>query len=284
MFCKYLIVILLPLVEAFQIARDSKHYHVTFKRTSVMSSSRGDYSSSGDDDMSPLERFRQAKDSLIQCAKLKSPSLQEIRSKTRALEEIAELVGIGQASASSGLLDGEWECIYAPEDITRTSPFFWAFRRAFPSNSDDIFAITDAIPAPVKEVGPALQTIDMDAQTLVSRVKVATLNGLATSIMTTRCTIEGTQGLEGLRIKVETTKPEESTVLQKLGPLGEFLNQNAKLFPSGEALERVVQGSSEVVMITTFCDEGLRISRNQDRFDDIFVWTRKSFGGGSMEL
>jgi len=239
-------------------------------------------STNDNDTMSPLEQFRQAKESLIQCSNSNNPSLQDIRFKTRALEDIAELVGIGQASASSGLLNGEWECIYAPEDITRTSPFFWAFRRAFPSNSDDIFAITDAIPAPVKEVGPALQTIDMDAKTLVSRVKVATLSGLATSIMTTRCAIEGTQGLDGLRLKVETTKPEESTVLKKLGPLGEFLNQNAKPFPSGEALERVVQGSSEVVMVTTFCDEGLRISRNQDRYDDVFVWTRKSFGGGNM--
>lgn len=124
----------------------------------------------------------------------------------------------------------------------------------------------------------------MDAKTLVSRVKVATLNGMATSIMTTRCTIENTEGLEGIRLKVETTKPEESTVLKKLGPLGEFLDQNvAQPFPSGEALERVVEGSSYVRMITTFCDEGLRISRNQDKYDDVFVWTRKSFSDG-MDL
>lgn len=287
MICKYLIVVLLPLVEAFHIGLDSKYHRASFQRTNVIrSSSQNDNgANSGNDNLSPLEQFRQAKDSLIQCANSNNPSLQDIRYKTRALEDIAELVGIGQASASSGLLNGEWECIYAPEDVTRTSPFFWAFRRAFPSNSDDIFAITDAIPAPIKEVGPALQTIDVDAKTLVSRVKVATLNGLATSIMTTRCTIEGTQGLEGLRIKVGTTKPEESTVLKTLGPFGEFLNQNAKPFPSGEALERVMQGSSEVVMITTFCDEGLRISRNQDRYDDVFIWTRKSFGGGgTMEL
>ena len=89
------------------------------------------------------------------------------------LEEIGEQVGIGQASSHSGLLTGEWECVYSLEDLTRSSPFFWAFRRAFPDQSDQIFGITDAIPAPVKEVGPAFQTIDMDANTLVSRVKVA---------------------------------------------------------------------------------------------------------------
>lgn len=235
---------------------------------------------SNDENISPFEKFERAKEALVQSTKVSSPSLQIIRSNLQDLEQIAEQVGIGQASASSGLLSGDWECIYAPDDVTRSSPFFWAFRRAFPENSDQIFSITDAIPAPLKEVGPAFQTIDMDAKTLVSKVKVATLNGLATSIMTTRCTIEGTQGLEGIRLKVETTKPEESTVLKKLGPLGDFLDQNAKAFPSGEALEKVVEGSSTVVMVTNFCDEGLRVSRNQDRPDEIFVWTRKSFGDG----
>jgi hypothetical protein len=230
--------------------------------------------------VSPLVQFEQAKQSLVQSCKTSDPSLDVIRSKVQALEDISELVGIGQASASSGLLSGEWECIYSKEDVTRTSPFFWAFRRAFPEQSDQIFSITDAIPAPIKEVGPAIQTIDMNAKTLVSRVKVATLGGLATSIMTTRCTIEGEQGLEGIRLKVETTKPEDSTVLQKLGPLGSFLNDNSKPFPSGEALEKVVEGSSRVCMVTTFCDEGLRVSRNQDQYNDVFVWTRKSFGDG----
>ena len=78
----------------------------------------------------------------------------------------------------------------SPEDVTRASPFFWAFRKAFPDQSDEIFSITDAIPAPIKEVGPAYQTIELDNGTnsgkLVSRVKVATLGGLATSMMTTR--------------------------------------------------------------------------------------------------
>ena len=38
------------------------------------------------------------------------------------------------------------ELIYAPDDVTRSSPFFWAFIRAFPDSSDQIFGITDAIP------------------------------------------------------------------------------------------------------------------------------------------
>ena len=178
------------------------------------------------------------------------------------------------------------DLIYSSDDITRSSPFFWAFRRAFPDSSDQIFGITDAIPAPLKMVGPASQTIDIDSSarpvtgTLVSRVKVATLGGVAKSIMTTRCTVLSADGLDGLRVKVESTKPEESTILQKLGPLGELLNNSSPPFPSGEALEKVAPGSSEIVMRTTYCDEGLRITRNADN-EDVFVWKRAKFGSGN---
>lgn len=230
-----------------------------------------------------LDRIEDAKESLVRtCTASTKPSLESVRSKVQDLEELAEQGGIGQASAHSGLLSGEWELIYCVEDVTRSSPFFWAFRRAFPEQSDQIFGITDSIPAPIKEVGPATQTIDMNAKTFVSKVKVATLGGLATSSMTTRATILGVEGLEGIRLKVDTTKPEESTVLQKLGPIGQVINDNSPPFPSGDALERVQPGSSEVVMQTTFCDEGLRISRNNDKYNDVYVWQRKGFGSGMM--
>ena len=174
------------------------------------------------------------------------------------------------------------ELLYSPEDETRASPFFWAFRKAYPTNADQIFSITDNIPAPIKEVGPATQQIDFSASSqtgsFVSRVKVATLGGLATSIMTTRGVITKAEGLDGLRLKIETTKPEDSTIVKTLfGPLGNTINENAPAFPSGEALERVAPGSSEVVMRTTFCDDGIRISRNDDRPREVFVWRRKSF-------
>jgi len=206
----------------------------------------------------------------------------QVQNLVRDLEEAAETAGIGQASAVSGLLAGTWELLYATEDDdTRSSPFFWAFRQAFPENADQIFGITDAIPAPLKEVGPATQEIDFNTAsaggTLVSRVRVATLGGAATSIMTTRATITGTDGVDGIRLRIDTTKPEDSTVLQKLGPLGEWVNANAPAFPSGEALERVQPGSSQVVLRTTFCDDGLRVSRNDDRPDDVFVWRRTGF-------
>jgi len=230
-----------------------------------------------------LDRIEDAKEDLVQvCTASTKPSLESVCDKVQELEQLAEQGGIGQASAHSGLLSGEWELIYSPEDVTRSSPFFWAFRKAFPDQSDQVFSITDSIPSPIKEVGPATQTIDMNAKTFVSRVKVATLGGLATSIMTTRATILGVEGLEGMRLKIDTTKPEESTVLQKLGPFGQLINDNSPPFPSGDALERVQPGSSEVVMQTTFCDEGLRISRNNDKLREVYVWKRKGFGSGMM--
>jgi hypothetical protein len=177
--------------------------------------------------------------------------------------------------------------LYSPEDVTRSSPFFWAFRKAFPDQSDEIFSITDAIPAPIKEVGPAYQTIDMvpdtGTGTFVSRVKVATLGGLATSIMTTRATIIARVGLDGIKLKIDTTKPEDSTAVKTFfGPLGDTINESLPPFPSGEALERVKPGSSEVVMITSFCDEGLRISRNEEKLSDVYVWRRKDLRNSAM--
>ena len=101
--------------------------------------------------------------------------------------------------------------------------------------------------------------------------------------MTTRCTVLSADGLDGLRLRVESTKPEEATVLRKLGPLGELIGSNSPPFPSGEALERVAPGSSEVSMRTTYCDEGVRITRNEDRLEeDVFVWKRVGFGSGNM--
>jgi len=184
------------------------------------------------------------------------------------------------------MLSTDRELLFAPEDVTRSSPFFWAFQQAFPENSDQIFSITDSIPAPIKEVGPAFQNINFVTETgrgqFVSRVKVATLGGLATSIMTTRATIVGVDGVDGIKLKVETTKPEESSAIERIPLLGTVINQNAPPFPSGEALEKVKEGSSQVTMRTTFCDEGLRISRYDAKYDGVFVWRRREFASYEM--
>ena len=230
-----------------------------------------------------LDDLDTAKNNLVSaCGRSPKPAASEIQGLVQSLETTAEQLSVGQASSISGLLNGEWELLYSPEDETRSSPFFWAFRKAFPDSADQIFGITDAIPAPVKEIGPAFQQIDLNSNSqsgrFVSRVKVATLGGVATSIMTTRASIVGIEGLDGIRLKIETTKPEDSTIVKKfLGPLGDVVSENTPPFPSGEALERVAPGSSEVLLKTTFCDEGLRITRDGDRLDDIYVWRRREF-------
>jgi len=230
-----------------------------------------------------VETLNQVKATIVRlCDSDTKPSRDQIRDLVQELEETAEQLGIGQASSISGLLSGEWELLYANQDVTRSSPFFWAFRKAVPNQADQIFQITDAIPAPIKAVGPVNQQIDWDSTTqtgrLVSRVKVATLGGLATSIMTTRAAITGLQGVDGLTLKIETTKPEQSTLVKTVfGPLGDVVNENAPAFPSGQALEQIQPGSSTVTMRTSFCDEGLRISRNDEDRDSLYIWRRRQF-------
>jgi hypothetical protein len=220
------------------------------------------------------------KSDLLRASSLTSGS-NDMATLVQQLEHAGEREGVGQGSSISGLLSGEWELVVASEDVTRSSPFFWAFRAAFPENSDQIYEFTDGIPEPLKRVGPAFQTIDWDPTVgsgkLVSRVMVATLGGMATSIMTTRTVIQGASGLDGLRVKVETTKPESSTVLQTLlgSALGAVVSENLPAFPSGDALERVRPGSSVVEMRNTFVDEEMRISRYRET--DYFVWKRRQF-------
>eukprot|EP00470_Lotharella_oceanica_P001129 CAMPEP_0170176764 /NCGR_PEP_ID=MMETSP0040_2-20121228/9564_1 /TAXON_ID=641309 /ORGANISM="Lotharella oceanica, Strain CCMP622" /LENGTH=73 /DNA_ID=CAMNT_0010419185 /DNA_START=30 /DNA_END=248 /DNA_ORIENTATION=+ len=70
-------------------------------------------------------------------------------------------------------MNGLWKLIYASEDVTRASPFFWAFRKAtsnlsqpipaFPNKlSEAIFAITDGISLAKK--GQAIQMIDISPE------------------------------------------------------------------------------------------------------------------------
>jgi len=56
-----------------------------------------------------LERIELAKEDVVRlCSSSSKPSLEAVRSKVQDLEELAEQGGIGQASAHSGLLSGEW--------------------------------------------------------------------------------------------------------------------------------------------------------------------------------
>jgi hypothetical protein len=245
-----------------------------------------------------FRKIEEAKVRFITLCESKNSLLNEIRDAMSELENRILDAEEDTATKNGDILNwmnGEWELIFTPVDITRSSPFFWAFRQAFPDVSDQIYSITDGIPSPIKEVGPAYQQIDCRyilndissvSGTYVSRVKVATLGGIATSMMTTRASVVGcnnnsdeSQGCE-LRIKIETTKPEQSTILQKVfgEQYGTMINDMIPPYPSGETLEQIVPGSSEVIVWTSFCDPTLRITKNKNRpVDEFFIWKRKSF-------
>ena len=87
--------------------------------------------------------------------------------------------------------------------------------------------------------------------------------------------------LDKVKLRIDTTKPEESTVLKKLGMFGELVAENSPPFPSGEALDKVSPGSSTVEMTTSFCDTTMRISYYENKSEKKFIWKRTGFRGSS---
>ena len=137
--------------------------------------------------------------------------------KKKTIQELVkslELTGRRQGSIS-----GLWELIYAEDDVTRASPFFWAFRKAFRNTksrvklsssdmfADNVFYITDTIP--FKSVGSCNQRIDLDSRSFVSQVRVnVNLAGrsLSSSLMTTSSTIRPTEDRDLFEIQVDKTE------------------------------------------------------------------------------
>lgn len=172
-------------------------------------------------------------------------------------------------------LIGEWDLIYAEDDITRSSPFFWAFRKALIVKTDilstskmaeSIFSFTDAIP--LKSIGECRQTITVDSNErkshddlssgcLVSQVKVDVFLA-GSSLMTTTSSWKLTEEPGVIEIQVDKTEVLKSTIA-KLLPFASSL-----AFPSGAALELIRPGSSTVYMRLTYLDEDLRVVRNID--------------------
>ncbi|CAE7603134.1 ABCC2 [Symbiodinium sp. CCMP2592] len=171
---------------------------------------------------------------------------------------------------TKGLLEGKWRLIFASEDVTRSSPFFWGWRRMLegipdPSPlsralfnteelSESIFAFTDGIP--LKNIGEATQTL-YNGQ-IVNRVAVE-IWGLGTTVMTTTCRYMPAEDPSELLLTVETTQAVDNTLPladQVVFPSETFLGDNARL------RARV-----------TYLDEDLRIFRNE-LDDQVFVYVR----------
>jgi hypothetical protein len=179
----------------------------------------------------------------------------------------------GNGDIDQRLLLGKWVLIFANDDITRSSPFFWAFRQAFdgikdpnPCRSnrnfaDSIFQVTDMIP--FKDVGEAYQTFT-DASELISEIDVE-VQFAGSTIMTTRSDYKVLAN-DQLEVSVKTTRAVQSTIGQILPGLnGDFE------FPSGAALELKSPGSSTVLGRVTYLSDSLRVTRIADK---VFVFKR----------
>eukprot|EP00596_Hydrurales_sp_CCMP1899_P005931 CAMPEP_0119042186 /NCGR_PEP_ID=MMETSP1177-20130426/14432_1 /TAXON_ID=2985 /ORGANISM="Ochromonas sp, Strain CCMP1899" /LENGTH=214 /DNA_ID=CAMNT_0007008791 /DNA_START=241 /DNA_END=885 /DNA_ORIENTATION=- len=190
------------------------------------------------------------------------------------------------ATTSQDLL-GEWELLYTDDDITRSSPFFWAFRKALRDIKDplaisgpgavlseSIFKITDSLP--FKSIGRAFQTFAVDElmegealrgsleSSLEIKVAVA-----GSSLMKTTSRWRTTEEADLIEIEVEKTEVLESPI-QNLAPFQSLINlipqeimSNLSAFPSGAALELVKPGSSTVYMRVLYLDSSMRIIQNE---------------------
>jgi len=183
-------------------------------------------------------------------------------------------------------LQGKWDLLWTNDDVTRASPFFWAFRKATRGLKDpvgivgpeliseSIFQITDSIP--FKSIGTCSQTFTSDGR-LVSEVDVEIgLQGLL-SIGSSKMTTTSRYSFEGddpsvLELQVEKTQVLDST-LEKIVPFQLPLLGDSGAFPSGQALELVKPGSSTVYMRLSYVDDNYRLCSN-DEDDKIFIFER----------
>lgn len=185
-----------------------------------------------------------------------------------------EAVNPNTFAARSPLLEGEWVLVYASEDPTRCSPFFWALRRRMSdvrdpspiSNAvlgsdnllDNVLSFTDGVP--IKSVGVATQRFQ--GGELVNQV-VLNIFPLGESKVTTTCRYEADPTDPSLlSIYVQKTQALEA------GIGGAFFDRFS--FPS----EVVLGDSALVSMRITYLDERLRIVRDRDRESACFVFSR----------
>ncbi|CAK9100260.1 unnamed protein product [Durusdinium trenchii] len=175
-----------------------------------------------------------------------------------------------EPAKQQGFLEGTWRLIYASEDVTRSSPFFWGWRQMLqgvpdPSPvtrsllgtqelSESIFAITDGIP--LKTVGEATQT--MVNGKMVNRVAIEVF-GAGRTIMTTTSRYEASPDGSELLLTVETTQAVDNTLPfadQVVFPSESFLGENAR-----------------VRVRVTYLDDDLRVFRNE-KDDQVFVYIK----------
>jgi hypothetical protein len=131
------------------------------------------------------------------------PLKKEIENLVTLLQQLAPT----DLRVSTRLLVGEWTLIYATDDITRSSPFFMAFKKAFsdaPDVTDSVYKITDMDFFGLKTIGAATQ--DIDGFAFVSKVRL-NINPVGSSVMSTTSTWRvDERERDMLELSVENTK------------------------------------------------------------------------------
>lgn len=194
-------------------------------RSSALQSSLGSYS---------LRRLSRRLSSVAselrpELAELRSLAAETDRGQKKGADSKKELVktlvtSLEATNTLEGSIDGSWELLYAEDDITRASPFFWAFRKAFKGSrtrlkltsselfADNVFYITDTIP--FKSIGTCTQRIDLSSQSFVSQVRVSVDvagRSLSSSLMTTSSTIRSTENRTLFEIQVDKTEVQRTS-------------------------------------------------------------------------
>lgn len=253
--------------------------------------------------------------SFLECADACSRGQKQNKERNKALQLISEIES--QTIINSASLEdfiGSWELVFCNDDITRSSPFFSAFRKSLdgrksmvpfppfikPELSESIYFVTDSIPSPLKSIGKAIQEISYEQSldenlkraVLVSKVEVEALK-TQSSIMTTRSTLQintnenqnSIMDIEVLTTEVVTDNPAidilKSTFTPFLRSTGFSQFADAlEVFPSGELLEKIKENSSKIRMEVTFLDKNLRIVRPMNGLevekDLVFVYKKTS--------
>jgi len=199
-------------------------------------------------------------------------SLKEKSKEFDIVRKINEMEDVFVKPIGTDALLGKWKLIFANDDITRSSPFFWAFRKAFKdvkirdpfgllgfnSFAEGVFKITDSIP--VKSIGAATQYITSDQIVSQVEVKVQGLPIEGRSLMTTTSSWKVSESKNPMLwdLQVQKTEVKESSIVQ----IFPILNQFVRPFPSGEVLEKYNPGSSIVFLKHIYVDDEIRISRN----------------------
>lgn len=187
-----------------------------------------------------------------------------------------------------GFINGKWELLWSDDDLTRVSPFFWAFRKATkdirdPTGllgsdkiSESIFKITDNIP--FRNIGQCWQTFSDNnlVSEVVVEVGLKSSFALASSTMTTTSTWKhDDQDPQVIEVSVEKTQVLDSTI-EKLLPFSPPFIGPSSSFPSGSAFELIRPGSSTVYMRNSYVDEDFRVARNMED-GKIFIFERASY-------